>query len=318
MPLQLRRDFALDSQPRKLLSVDGNHMRIPSDIRKTVVFIGHMETGSPFEPVGTAFFFAHQRMLYLVTARHIAEEIAEEPFHFRLTHENGSPIVAYCDPLTLPNKNVRWFFHDDPTVDVAALPFGFDWARMGADFEILEATKAIDRNKDGDRVETGDFCYVVGLFSLHAGKGRNMPVIHTGHIAMMPDPTEKIPTEDWRNRSAEIDIEGYLVEISNLQGLSGSPVLVRPTVRLNLTNKGEETAAVIGGSAHFYLLGVWQGSWEGRSTMPGPRNEKRVPVGMGIVTPVEKLIELLNAPAAAENRRYWCKETNAKPDGPVA
>lgn len=50
------------------------------------------------------------------------------------------------------------------------------------------------------------------------------------------------------------------------------------------------------------LLGVWSGSWEGYSaTSPG----MRVQVGMGIVTPAERLVEFLNSDPLKENSERW-------------
>jgi hypothetical protein len=203
--------------------------------------------------------------------------------------------------MELSEHQIQWFFHDDPNVDVAALPWAVNLNAVGADFVVLSTTEIITSGKPPS-VDTGDICHVVGLFSMHPGQGRITPVIHTGNIAMMPDSEEPIPTEGPNGKTFEV--EGYLVEVSNLQGLSGSPVMIRPTVAMQL-NQGEGmvTGGVFGGP-RVYLLGVWQGSWEGKSAIGGV-GQKRVPVGMGIVTPIEKLIELLNYPACVANRQLW-------------
>jgi hypothetical protein len=276
-------------------------MRIRSDIRKAVVFLGHM-VGKNFEAAGTGFFLFHDSAPYLVTARHIAEQFDDDPFYLRLNHADGQAVNCYCDPLALAEHHMQWFYSDDPNIDIAAMPMAIDLEKVGADFVVLSTAESIGYG-DAPAVDTGDICSVVGLFSLHPGKGRNMPVIHTGNIAMMPDPEEPIPTNNWRGKGT-VDIEGYLVEISNLQGLSGSPVMIRPTVALQWTRDGELVGGMIG-SQRVYLLGVWQGSWEGTSAIGGV-GQKRVPVGMGIVTPVEKLIEVLNAPPCVANRdEFW-------------
>jgi hypothetical protein len=312
MALRLRRGYALDSRPRRLLSVEGEHMRIPNDIRKTVVFIGHRPPGSSFDPIGTGFFLMHEQTAYLVTARHLAEELGDSPYHIRLNHEDGGAIDCYCDPLTIAEAGARWFFPDDPAVDVAAMPFIFFIEKAGAQFEFLSTEMAATT---APLIETGDFCYVIGLFGLHPGKRRMMPVVHTGHIAMIHDPREPIPTEDWRDKTNIIDVEGYPVEVANLQGLSGSPVLVRPTMQLQMDYESGKTVKSVVGSNEFYLLGVWQGSWEGQSTFASSFERYRVPVGMGVVTPVEKLLELLNSPPAATQRANWAaKLRTAKPD----
>lgn len=313
MALSLRREFGFDSRPERLRSVAGEHMRIKSDIRKTVVFVGHMDTNGPFRPVGTAFLFMHDRLLYLVTARHIAEQFGDEPFYIRMNGENGGVINAHMDLLSFTEHEITWFFPEDTNVDLAVLPFAFDIEGFGADFLILSTHHAAILEMAPSAIGCGDFCYVVGLFSLHSGKGRVLPVVHTGHIAMMPDRRERIETQDWRKPGSTIDVEGYLVEVSNLQGLSGSPVMVRPSrIMTAQSQKGTPVTGVVG-AENYWLLGVWQGSWEGRPIgLQGPR----VPVGMGVVTPVEKLIELLDSSGCRSNRRdYWQKNWSAKPDG---
>ena len=81
-------------------------------------------------------------------------------------------------------------------------------------------------------ISIGDFCYIVGLFRLLSGPRRNLPVVHTGHIALLPS-DERMPVRDWLGApSARRDVEGHLVETSNLQGLSGFPCFVRGTITI--------------------------------------------------------------------------------------
>lgn len=305
MALPLKLEFGFDSRPQRLRSAAGEHMRIRSNVRRAVTFLGHIVGDDDrFEAAGTGFFLMHDSVPYLVTARHIAEQFGDDPFYFRVNDLRGEAADCYFDPLEAAKLDIQWFFHDDPSVDVAAMPLGIDLNRAEADFVVLSTAESIGR--DGSpSIDTGDLCQVIGLFSLHPGKKRMTPVIHTGHIAMMPDSREPIPTENWRG-AGTIDVEGYLIEISNMQGLSGSPVMIRPTRGLNMTSG--ETAWV--GDGRVYLLGVWQGSWEGKSAIGG----KRVPVGMGIVTPIEKLVEILDSPMCKANRDLWRGSFRAVPD----
>jgi hypothetical protein len=300
MALPLKRRFAFDSRPERMLWIAGEHMRIRSDVRKSVVFLGYLAKNK-FEAVGTAFFLMHDNMPYLITARHVAEQLGDDPFFYRLNSMEGDALTCHCDPLEWTENHMQWFFHDDPNVDLAALPWAVNLQAVGADFVVLSTQEIIVQDKPPS-VDTGDICHVVGLFSVHPGQGRITPVIHTGNIAMMPDPSEPIPTEAPNGQTLEI--EGYLVEVSNLQGLSGSPVLIRPTIAMQL-NQGEGmvTGGLLGGP-RVYLLGVWQGSWEGKSAIGGV-GQKRVPIGMGVVTPIEKLVELLEAPDCVSNRDLW-------------
>lgn len=44
---------------------------------------------------------------------------------------------------------------------------------------------------DGHNIGIGDMCYTIGLFHLLSGKKRNLPIVHTGNIALLPE-DEKI------------------------------------------------------------------------------------------------------------------------------
>jgi hypothetical protein len=165
----------------------------------------------------------------------------------------------------------------------------------------------------------GDLCYAVGLFQVLAGKKRNLPVVHSGNIALMPG-QEQIPVRDWRNptRRSTILSDGFLVELANLPGLSGAPVFVRPTCmdmdwRPLLEGEPHETPARMVRSS-VQLLGIWSGSWDGREigVSRAQPNDLRVPVGMGIVTPVNRLLALLESANVAEQRDRFLQWQRAR------
>src|SRR5437764_14482248 len=82
------------------------------------------------------------------------------------------------------------------------------------------------------RVGIGDLTYTVGLFRLLSGNKRNLPIVHSGIVSMMPS-DERIPVRDWRPPHGRIFVEGYLVETGSLEGLSGSPVFMHPTITVS-------------------------------------------------------------------------------------
>jgi hypothetical protein len=93
-------------------------------------------------------------------------------------------------------------------------------------FERMSADPLIKAGEVG--IGIGELTYTIGLFRLMSGAMRNLPVVHFGSIAMVPD--ERIPVQDWRDRNKTFEVEGYLVETQGLEGLSGSPVFVRQSV----------------------------------------------------------------------------------------
>ncbi len=122
---------------------------------------------------------------------------------------------------------------------------------------------------------------MTGLFIHLAGSARNLPIVRMGNIAMMPD--EPVPT-----RTGAID--AYLIEARSIGGLSGSPAFVRRTV-----------SAGIGRS---YLLGLMHGHWdvppEARDDEVAQADEEaqgKVNMGIAVVVPATKILEVLNQPA---------------------
>jgi hypothetical protein len=152
----------------------------------------------------------------------------------------------------------------------------------------------------------GDIAYVVGLFHLLHGKKVNLPVVHTGHIALLPE-DERIPVFNRTTKKPQ-EVEGYLVEAHGLEGLSGAPVFARSStaVTAKLLYQGPPLLNIqkpeypVPGRLHgmTLLLGLWLGSWDGEpsETLAHEKGLKgrRVPVGMGIVVPASKIAETLN------------------------
>ena len=86
-------------------------------------------------------------------------------------------------------------------------------------------------------------------------------------------------------------VNAYLVEAQTLEGLSGAPVFVDRTTRVKLSS-GE----IIKASAWTSLLGIWQAAWDAPPTEilgAGRPSGTRVPVGMGLVVPAYRIIEVL-------------------------
>lgn len=136
-------------------------------------------------------------------------------------------------------------------------------------------------------IGTGDEVFITGLFIHLAGSARNLPIVRMGNIAMMPD--EPVPT-----RMGLID--AYLIEARSIGGLSGSPAFVRETVP--------------GGIGGFYLLGLMHGHWD----IPPEERDDHVPradedaqakvnMGIAIVVPATKILQVLNHPPLVEIRR---------------
>jgi hypothetical protein len=294
-------------------------MRVADDVQKSVVFIGHGES-EEFVTCGTGFFMEYDQTGYLVTAQHIALQLGNDPFALRLNEiEDGKAGTIQIDPAEDVAALFPWISHSDPTVDLAVFPMPFALRQSGFDCLFLAKNMMLTQQwAESESVGIGNFCYAAGLFSLHAGKKRILPVLHTGHIAMMPSKDELVPAKDWTKQTGLVEIEAYLVELTNLEGLSGAPVFVRPEVDFTgIPFDDGRTRDTALPQATLFLMGDWQGSWT--APIDHTRSTTRVPVGMGIVVPAEKLIELFESAACKEAREKWLAAIDARnapgPDG---
>jgi hypothetical protein len=289
-------------------------MHIPDDIRKSIIFVG-FNADEHFRAIGSAFLMTYADGVYIVTARHVAMAFGEDPFFIRLNTVAGGCTTIPVDPT--PATGFRWYYHPDDNVDLAVLPYHYKIDRR--QFDHMQLTARILAGPSFLRewgIGPGEMCYVIGLFRLMAGKKRNLAIVHSGNIAAMPG-DELIPVADWLETSASPKtryVEGFLVEISSLTGLSGAPVIVRPNIRVEgHTVMGEHSVAAY--SQSIFLLGVWQGAWDAKpnEVMSVEKGmDVRVSVGMGVVVPAAKIVELLGTTEVTEERTKALAEINAK------
>jgi hypothetical protein len=289
-------------------------MRLSDDLRKCVAFIGIVSVpGDVFDPAGTGFFIAYENFGYFITAQHIAAEFADAPFVIRINQSDGTAKNIHIDPIM--DEGICWYNNKDENVDISVLPFTFkkssEFVDNGAIF-INQELFCSDACLKSNRIGIGDICYTIGLFKLMTGEKRNLPIVHTGNIALMPG-DEKIPVRDWMAPGQKLKrrVEGYLIENTSIKGLSGSPVFVRPTVDMHGLIVGEqltevkETGITSLARADVYLLGIWTNSWDAEpdEVMAIELGHKmRVPLGVWVVIAASKLIEILELPELCRMR----------------
>jgi hypothetical protein len=284
-------------------------MRFNSQATKCVVFLGYPDYAAGPNAIrceGTGFLLIYKGGFYLVTARHVAESLGDIGWATRVNKRDGSCAL-------LEAANVAWIFHPDSTVDIAICGFhisaeeGFDFLYADAEFFLLKREEEISL----DWVEVGDVCYTAGLWRLLAGNERNLPVVHTGNIARLAG-QEKIPVRAVGKPGNRELVDGYLVEAQTLSGLSGSPVFIRPSVNLGMDahdldkpEPGNVRLELVAYRGQVKLLGLWQAAWDapaGEVLTAEHGRQTTVPVGMGIVVPSSKIIEVLELPITREKR----------------
>jgi hypothetical protein len=136
--------------------------------------------------IGTGFLLNYDTCGYIVTARHLAHGLGNNPFLFRVNRKDGTS-------ENIPADGVRWYKHPAPDVDVAVTPFAIGGG-PGAPYDILYlpddmmATDAIVGHKQLGALGVGDFTYTIGLFRLMSGERRNLPIVHFAALVTLRAP----------------------------------------------------------------------------------------------------------------------------------
>jgi hypothetical protein len=273
-------------------------MLVPDQVRKCVVFVGYKNAKNEYELAGTGFFVSRPSrdpvggygFSYLVTARHVIDGIRStgaDSVALRVNNKSGR-----AQWVEIPLGN--WLFHPtDATVDVALMRCSIpdEGDHVASPLAMFVSEQTIE----GVQIGVGDEVFLSGLFAFHHGEQRNIPIIRIGNIAAMPE-------EPVRTGLGPID--AYLVEARSIGGLSGSPVYVH--VPMARTWNARPEFAGKDGSV-FYLLGLMHGHWD--VPISDSRDElsedgfqtQRVNVGIAIVVPASKILEVISQPMIRED-----------------
>ncbi len=297
-------DYRLGGCPKYVFTDDlFPFMLIPDEIRQCVAFLG---VNTPTGPrlCGTAFFVGVPSEAapgasygYVVTAKHILDKIREIYGNDAMTFIRVN--VRGQDAVRAEIALQHWRYHPtDSTVDVAVIEDASGDSRFETKripLEMAATAEAITKHKIG----VGDEVFMTGLFSHHHGRTRNLPIVRIGNIALMPD--EPIRAGEWG------EIQAYLIEARSIGGLSGSPVFVHLG--------GIRLGQISGGG--FRWLGLIHGHWDlpiselDAVTSDALRMEN-VNMGIAIVVPVDKIIEVLNQEALMTRRKKADEEHRKK------
>ena len=269
-------------------------MRVPDEVRQCTVFLARATAQAgrkvSLRFLGSAFFVgipsedpqAIHSYVYLVTAKHVAEGAQGEDIWIRANTKEGTSIA-------LSSQRSQWWGHPtDESVDVAVLPWAppdnIEYRRADQDMFLTDEIIA------SKKIGSGDEVFLTGLFAHLSGSERNLPIVRMGNLAMMPD--EPVPT------SVGL-IDGYLIEARSIGGLSGSPVFVRESVPL--------------GIGSFYLMGLMHGHWDippenKNDTIDAVGASGAVNMGIAIVVPIKKILEVINRKELVDIRRRTDEE----------
>jgi hypothetical protein len=261
-------------------------MFVDERVKKCVVFLGTKERGV-FRPKATAFYIAitdHDvGFRYLVTAEHVVSGMLTKNMDIwvRANLKDGA---AREDLLRPDGWSTHYGYPTGELTDVAlaSVDVAPDEDLLMIPLSPPENVAATADVLRGHRIGVGHEIFTTGLFRSHSGNQRNIPIVRVGNIAMMRD--EPVRTNNCG------DIDAYLVETRSVHGLSGSPVFVNTHGKL-------------------FLLGLMHGHFDVPNltedvVVEDADGARGIHTGIGVVIPVEKIIETLNQPELIEERRH--------------
>ena len=286
-------------------------MHVPSKARRSVIFIGEM-TGGKFMPRATAFLAASGdergrsvHFPYLITAEHVIAGMAykQKEIFVRYNLKDGTARVESIHAA-------KWWYHPScpERTDVAVAPIAFDWDIVDHECVPLFSYDPLSDwpilKRPGSGYGLGDETFAIGLFRSHYGTQRNMPIVRIGNISALPE--EPIRTE---HGSGFID--GYLVEMRSIAGLSGSPVFVdRPEVppRGFIADTRYKPDPENVNWFRYHFLGLIHGHFDVPSPLEDMASEDDrtatgINTGMGIVIPAIMVLETLYQEELIEERK---------------
>ncbi len=284
-------------------------------VKDCVLFLGTKEKGH-FRPKATAFHVRYDEdglgFIYLITAEHNITGFREKNWDLwnRANLKDGKVLET---KMSLEN----WWFHPDsgkaPT-DVAVCPVVFHpdekyrTIPLNGKEGIAGTADVLAKNYIG----LGDEIVITGLFRSHHGRQQNIPIIRIGTIATMKE--EPVYTKYCGYTDA------YLIEARSISGLSGSPVFVN-VPPFHITNDGAIEATR---GSRLYFLGLMHGHFDVQNLnedMVADSDDdasKGINTGIGVVIPVEKIIETLEGDEMSEQRKqavkYHREKRGATPD----
>jgi hypothetical protein len=281
---------------------DGDSVRINDTILGCVGFLAEYLTadesqdavdlkGSAFAVCVPGVALPNEVFFYFVTARHILKNLSLDRIRILVNkHDGGRDAI----------KPEEWYFHPDPTVDVAIARYNIPpWVHIRhIQLQMFLTSEIVIKRNIG----LGDNVFFPGLFEIIPGEKRNAPLLRHGAIAMIPEH----PIQVGSGFS-----EMLLIEARSVSGISGSPVFVRGTawIREGYASVDDKTPApIIVQSTDVYLLGMIWGHWD--------EDERGVNTGIAAVTPVDKIRETLYRPEAVE-KRAAIEATRMRSDSPV-
>jgi hypothetical protein len=291
-------------------------MQVPDEIRKCAAFVAYRTADGEFHERGTAFFITRsikgveKAWVYAVTAKHVIDKIKEkglDKVYLRMNLADGEYGWMETDLD-------QWRFHPtDASVDVAVHYVylsekvnGVAINHVAYPIEGFATDNVISKQNIG----IGDEVFITGLFHHRKGDRINIPIVRVGNIAAMPE--EPIQTDFGATESTPGTMDAYLIEARSMGGLSGSPVYVH----LGFVRNLQGATNILSKGVTFYLLGLMHGHWDTKAQIDEVTEDslqlKKVNMGIAIVVPAPKILEVINQPSMRMEEQRVEQELRSK------
>lgn len=276
-------------------------MRIDEDVMHCVCYVGFRRNGKPVIG-GTAFFVEFEESSALVvTARHIISMIrgldASSPVVLWVGSSSGGISEVKTDPSD-------WLTHPDESVDAAVLRRPVPYRDLGHRC-LTRRMFVTDEFIQKYDVGAGDELYFPGLFVRHRGERRIEPILRQGTVAAMPlDPVN----------TGLGPASVYLAEVRSMGGFSGSPVFVHMDMWRVTPRISDDVIDELGEApAQDSFFGLVHGHYDVKAMMDGgPLDLQDVNMGIAVITPAQRVRELIELPELEEMRMNGDKKDLAE------
>lgn len=254
-------------------------------------------------PIGTGFVLNmpsrldNLRFEYIVTASHVVYEAAETYARFR-TKDGG-----------LKDVQIHEWVHHARGADVAMTPF-----RADTDLHLLNIPVSALTADGPWRPNLGERVYFLGLLAMFEDMAeRNVPMVRSGTIGALDQ--KDVPV-DFSGAPRRID--AHLIDCRSYGGFGGSPCFFQrdhPVVSTSLPVPPVHATLLLGlVYGHFDM---WKATRVKGDLAYEPGSvEAPLNTGVGLITPAEKILEVLMMEELAEERdRIEQKHNAAEPEG---
>jgi len=175
-------------------------------------------------PIGSAFIISIEDATspvaprfwdFLITAEHVIH--GRSAIVLRFNRSEGKGKVCVDVPLERSGPNQNLFAPSDESTDVVAI----NLPNTPADADLITITYSWIMDEDGLKkydLKVGTGVFTVGYLFGYAGESQNYPVTKFGKVSVLTD-------EKWFLSDRGSYENAYLVELQNVPGLSGAPLL---------------------------------------------------------------------------------------------